>query len=149
MIIYPTWTLLIPLLVYPTRCCSILYVQEVLTHSFYSLPLGHTVHHGVNVLNIICSMFLQRVYCKDVCFYGRYRSCSRKFSDIQRSPFMVRILDGCSFHYARIWSKSEISICWEHLIAPKESSNPIFVGKAPFFTSCVRNMFWATILYKY
>ena len=99
MIIYPTWTLLIPLLVYPTRCCSILYVQEVLTHSFYSLPLGHTVHHGVNVLDIIYSMFLQRAYCKDVCFYGRYRSCSRKFSDIQRSPFMVRILDGCSFPY--------------------------------------------------
>ena len=32
---------------------------------------------------------------------------------------MVFRLDGCSFHYARIWSKSSISICWRHLVTSK------------------------------
>ena len=51
---------------------------------------------------------------------------------------MVFILDGCSFRYAHIWSKSGISICQKHLVPSKESSNPIFFfGKDLFlhFTS--------------
>ena len=58
------------------------------------------------------------------------------------------ILDGCSFYYAQIWSKSGISIWWRHLVTSKELSNLIFFRKIPFFTSCVRNVFRATILYK-
>ena len=47
---------------------------------------------------------------------------------------MVFILDGCSFHYAHTWSKSDNSICWRHLVTSKESSNPIFfLGKRPYF----------------
>ena len=44
------------------------------------------------------------------------------------------ILDGCSFYYAHIWSKSGISICWRHLVTSEESSNQIFFrGKKTFF----------------
>ena len=42
---------------------------------------------------------------------------------------MVFILDGCSFHYAHIWSKSGISICLGHLDTAKESSNSILFLK--------------------
>ena len=62
---------------------------------------------------------------------------------------MVFMLDGCSFHYSNIWSKSGISICWKRLLTSKESSNPIYFSKKTYFTSYVRNMFWATILFKY
>ena len=51
---------------------------------------------------------------------------------------MVFILDCCSFHYAHIWSKSGISICWWHLVTSKESSHPIFLSYA-------RNVKWTTI----
>ena len=51
---------------------------------------------------------------------------------------MVFILDGCSFYYTHIWSKSGISIRWRHLVSEKT-----------YFTSYVRNVFWATILYKH
>ena len=61
---------------------------------------------------------------------------------------MVFIIDGCSFHYAHTWSNSGISICWRHLVTSKESSNPIFFRKKTLFTSYVRNVKWATILYK-
>ena len=36
-----------------------------------------------------------------------------------------------------------------HLVTSTESSNPIFFSETTYFTSCVRNMFRATILYKY
>ena len=39
---------------------------------------------------------------------------------------MVFILDGCSFYYAHVWSKSGISIWRRHLVTSKEWSNPIF-----------------------
>ena len=44
---------------------------------------------------------------------------------------MVFILDACSFHYAHIWSKYGISICWRHLFTSKETSYPIFFRKWP------------------
>ena len=44
---------------------------------------------------------------------------------------MVFIIDGCSFHYAHTWSKSDISICWRHLVTSKESLNSIFFEKRP------------------
>ena len=59
---------------------------------------------------------------------------------------MVFRLDGCSFHYEHIWSKSGISICWLHSITSEDTSNPIFFSEKTYFTSYVRNMFWATIL---
>ena len=62
---------------------------------------------------------------------------------------MVFITDGCSFHYAHTWSKSGISSCWRHLVTSKESSNPKIFSEKTYFTSYVRNMLWATILYKY
>ena len=41
----------------------------------------------------------------------------------------VLILNGCSEHGARIWSKSGISICWRHMVTSTESSNPdLFFG---------------------
>ena len=43
------------------------------------------------------------------------------------------ILDGCSFHYAHIWSKSGIPICWRHLVTSKEWSNLIFIFGKEFF----------------
>ena len=62
---------------------------------------------------------------------------------------MVFITDDCSFYYAHIWSKSDISICWRHLITIKSSSNLIFFSEKTYFKSYVRNMFWATILYRH
>ena len=50
---------------------------------------------------------------------------------------------------AHTWSKSGISICWRQLVKAKESSNPMKFSEITYFTSYVRNMFWATILYKY
>ena len=44
---------------------------------------------------------------------------------------MIFRLDDCSFYYARIWSKSGISICFKHLVKSKKSSNPIFFRKRP------------------
>ena len=41
------------------------------------------------------------------------------------------ILDRCSENSAHILSKSDISICWRHLVTSKESSNPIFLRKRP------------------
>ena len=44
---------------------------------------------------------------------------------------MVFRLDGCSFYYAAILSKSGISICWRHLDTSKVLSNPIYFRKRP------------------
>ena len=50
--------------------------------------------------------------------------------------FFIR--DGCSFHYANIWSKSGMSICWRHLVRSKESSNAKNnFGKGIFRHTCV------------
>ena len=49
---------------------------------------------------------------------------------------------------AHTWSKSGISICWRHLVTSQKSSNPIFFRKKTLFSSFVRNMKWATILFK-
>ena len=46
---------------------------------------------------------------------------------------MVILLDGCSFHYFRIWSKSGISICSRHLVTSKESLNPGFFLRKDLF----------------
>ena len=56
---------------------------------------------------------------------------------------MVFISYDCLIHYAHIWSKPDISICWRHLVTFVNSFliRPIM--------SYVRNMFWAAILYKY
>ena len=61
---------------------------------------------------------------------------------------MACLLDGCSFHYAHTWSKSDFSICSRHLVTSKESLNWNFCRKKTFFTSYVRNVKWATIYYK-
>ena len=46
---------------------------------------------------------------------------------------LTMVKDGCSFHYTHTWSKSDISICWRHLVTSKESSNPIlFLWKCLF-----------------
>ena len=45
---------------------------------------------------------------------------------------MVFRLDGCSFHYARKWSISGISICLRHLVTSKESSIRFFSRKKTF-----------------
>ena len=37
---------------------------------------------------------------------------------------MVLKIDGSSEQGAHIWNKSGISMCWWHLVTPKESSNP-------------------------
>ena len=53
---------------------------------------------------------------------------------------LTMVKDGCSFHYTHTWSKSDISICWRHLVTSKESSNPIFFSeKRP----CLHHT-WAT-----
>ena len=52
------------------------------------------------------------------------------------SNLMVFILDGCSYYYAYIWSKSGISICVRHLVTYKESSNPIFFRERPHQHTC-------------
>ena len=59
---------------------------------------------------------------------------------------MVFILDGCSFHFAHIWSKLGISICLRHLVSSKESSNPFFSRERPILLLCAQG---ANILYKY
>ena len=56
---------------------------------------------------------------------------------------MVLILDGSSELGAFIWSKSGIS----NLYRPSVTSTCSI--QIRFFSSYVRNMFWATILYKY
>ena len=48
------------------------------------------------------------------------------------------ILDGCSFHYAHIWSKSGISICLRHFVASKESSNLREKIVKDLFYTCAR-----------
>ena len=35
------------------------------------------------------------------------------------------------------------------MVTSKDSPNPIFLSENPYFTSYVRKMFWATILYKF
>ena len=52
------------------------------------------------------------------------------------------ILDGCSFHYAYIWSESGISICWRHLVKSKETHPKCFFFGNSLFTSY---MSWATM----
>ena len=50
-----------------------------------------------------------------------------KFGRISEpKPWFLLFIDGCSFPYAHTWSKSDISICWRHLVTSKESSNSIF-----------------------
>ena len=62
----------------------------------------------------------------------KYRSALHCWLNIRR--IMVFILDGCSFHYAHIRSKSGIFSCWRHLDTSKESSDPIFsLGKDIFY----------------
>ena len=58
---------------------------------------------------------------------------------------MVLILDGSSEHGAHMWNKSGNSICWRHLVTAKEWSNLIYFSEKAYFTSYVRNMYWATI----
>ena len=59
------------------------------------------------------------------------------------------LFDGCLLHYLHIRSKSIISICWMHLVKSKESLSPISFLEKTYFTSYVRSMFWATILYRH
>ena len=56
--------------------------------------------------------------------------------------FTMGIHDGCLFHHP-------ILICWRHLVSSKESSNHNYFSEKTYYTSYLRNMFWATILYKY
>ena len=62
---------------------------------------------------------------------------------------MVLILDDSSEHVAHIWSKSRISIGLRHSFTSTESSNPKIISEKTYLTTYVRNMFLATILYKY
>ena len=84
-----------------------------------------------------------------VCCLDRYETRAEPNTRIGQVYWsMVSILEGCSFHYAHIWSKSDISICWRHLATTRRQLRKIFRKKS-YFTSYVRNMFWANILYKY
>ena len=65
-------------------------------------------------------------------FEGRTR-----IHPIPHHPEHFFILDGCSFNYARMWSKSGISTCLRHLVTSKELTNPIFFSEKIY----VRNMF--------
>ena len=59
-----------------------------------------------------------------------WRIGNEKFTIKNIGYTMVLILDVCSFYYAHVWSKSDISI-W-HLVTSKGSSNPIcFTRKRP------------------
>ena len=61
--------------------------------------------------------------------YDMYAPGVHKASEL--GNIMVSILDGCSFHYAHTWSKSDMSIYWRHVVTSKESSNSIFFEKSP------------------
>ena len=50
---------------------------------------------------------------------------------------------------AHIWMIFWVSICWRHLVISKESLNLSKFSEKTYFTSCVRDIFWASILYKY
>ena len=63
---------------------------------------------------------------------------------------MIFIFYGCSLHYAQIWSKPEVSTwCWRLFGYIEGLVKSDFFSEKTYFTSCLRNMFWATILYKY
>ena len=73
--------------------------------------------------------------------------------DLQRAVFVkyseLRKLSLATIGTLQIYRWTHgISICLRHLVTSKESSKPIYFGKT-YFTSYVRSMFWATILYKY
>ena len=53
------------------------------------------------------------------------------FQLMSKNMTVFFILDGCSFHYAHIWSKSGISICWRHFVTSKEPSNPNLSSENP------------------
>ena len=57
---------------------------------------------------------------------------------------MVLILDGSSEHGANIFRV--VQGIW---LLQKSRQIQIIVSEKTYFTICVRNMFWATILYKY
>mgnify|MGYP006975910399 CR=1 FL=1 len=74
---------------------------------------------------------------------------------------LCSFMDSCfCFHIVSIlYSNSEkgahnrsnlcYSICSRHLIKSKAVTNQIFLPKKTNFSSCVRNMVWVTICYKY
>ena len=123
--------------------------------------LGHTVDWLTNSKSK-CAMLKnkpQRPFKRLItisCVKKKFSTLCRKFferrSAVSLNPAVIPlncIYYGCSFHYALMWNKSWISICWRHLLTSKESSNPSFFSKKTYFTSNLRNILWATILYKY
>ena len=65
-------------------------------------------------------------------------------------PNMVRILDGNSEISAHVRSNHSYLICLENLITSRAVTHRIFFSpKTHFFPTCLRNIFWVTISYKY
>ena len=62
---------------------------------------------------------------------------------------MVLILDGISEIGAHVWRNLCSLICLRHLIGSREVTNPIIFSEKTYIPSCVCNLFWVTIKYKY
>jgi len=59
-------------------------------------------------------------------------------------------LDGSLKTVANLRSNICYLTCWRHLIRPRAMSNQIyFLRKKTYFPSCVRNICWVTISYKF
>ena len=76
---------------------------------------------------------------------GVWSNYIRNFSD----QTMVFISDGNSENGAHVGSTLWYSICLRHFRLGREQSKIVFFSETTYFPSCVRNMFWVTISYKY
>ena len=99
-----------------------------------------------NRSSILALLRLRFLHIHLVSCYKSYiphlQPCLRQYKHWPENT-MLLVLDGSTEHLANIWSKFD-----SDLATLTESSNTIFLGN-PYFTSYMRNMFWATIFYKY
>ena len=104
-------------------------------------------------LLLFLSLFFCRCFMDSLSFFRLYFSYwpYRWPTDMNRpmtvTSFIVYLIhgfciDGCSFYFAHISSKSGISIYWRHLVTSNGSSNPI--RKRPILLD-MWYMFWVTI----
>ena len=108
--------------------------------TYFCLTIKPFIKHLTVLSNNVLKLFSPH-YNPNEKLFGSEIKCCIVFT-------RVFIFDCCSFHYAHVWSKPGISICWRHSVTSKKSSNSNKFSKNTYFTSNVRNMFWATILYK-
>ena len=101
---------------------KLLYLKTFQSEEFYSLTM---LTFALKASSRLCVFFI----CKFsiTAWLLKYKDGRHVIS----ARIMVFILDGCSFHYAHIWSKTGILIRRRHLVTSKEYENPFFSEKKP------------------